>query len=446
MSLYVLVFTTIWLAVIEFQALNTFAMTPSAMYHISRLTQVALRSNYGRLFSHRQNFRSYLSSDSNISGESIDIPKSRKRVVFLGTPSVAADCCLQILSENSFPNLAESDYEIVAVVTQPPAPAGRNKKLTNSAVHDLSLKLGIPVLTPETAKDEIFLSQLESLQTDLCITAAYGNFLPKRFLSIPALGTVNIHPSLLPLYRGAAPVQRCLENGDDVTGVSVAFTVLKMDAGPIIKQVLYPLNGDEKAPQVLKECFKIGTAALIDHLPAIFNKTVQTTIQSDELATAAPKISSNESIIDFRMMSARTIHNKCRAFAEWPGIAADFLVGSDATEPQRIKIITTKVLDSISVEASKLGNVDTSGQMVKTKLLWDKPKGMLIVECGDGSCLGLLELQPVGKKAMDAKSFVNGLRGDVTVHWVDNSPRDSTKDSDNISSKTEVVSVGSSPS
>jgi len=209
------------------------------------------------------------------------------------------------------------------------------------------------------------------------------------------------------------------------------------------------LQGDEKAPQVLKECFKIGTAALIENLPAIFNKTVQTTLQSDHLATAAPKISSNESIIDFFTMSARTIHNKCRAFAEWPGIAADFLVGSNATEPQRIKIITTKVIDNFSTSPNtqKMENMDKSGQMDSRKLFWDKAKGMFVVECSDGSKLGLLELQPVGKKVMDAKSFANGLRGDVSISWVsllegcgDSSSRHSND------KKEDIVSVESTPS
>ena len=102
-------------------------------------------------------------------------------------------------------------------------------------------------MTPIKAKDEDFLSNLEEMAPDLCITAAYGQWLPKRFLSIPKLGTINVHPSLLPLFRGAAPVQRCLERGDSSTGVSIVETVLKMDAGPVIKQLNYPLSGDEKA-------------------------------------------------------------------------------------------------------------------------------------------------------------------------------------------------------
>ncbi len=158
---------------------------------------------------------------------------STKRVVFLGTPDVAAKS-LEMIVEGSKAGKAGSDdpdydgFEVVAVVSQPPAPAGRKMKLTPSPVQVMAESLNIPLYIPTKAKDEDFLAMLEELQPDLCITAAYGNFLPKRFLAIPKHGTLNIHPSLLPLYRGAAPVQRCLERGDAVTGITVAETVLKV--------------------------------------------------------------------------------------------------------------------------------------------------------------------------------------------------------------------------
>ena len=168
-----------------------------------------------------------------------------KKVVFLGTPDVAA-ASLQLLHASAA--TASSPYVIAAVVTQPPAPAGRNKKLTPSPVQVAAEQLGLPVLAPETAKDATFLAALEALAPDLCVTAAYGNYLPKRFLATPKCGTVNIHPSLLPRYRGAAPVQRCLENGDATSGVTVLYTVTKMDAGPIIARKEVALTGDEKVP------------------------------------------------------------------------------------------------------------------------------------------------------------------------------------------------------
>lgn len=333
-------------------------------------------------------------------------PTERKRIVFLGSPQFAADSLQSMVDESA--KSTPAPFDIVAVVTQPPS----QDKKTNP-VHKLAGKLNIPLYTPQTAKDVDFLVELETLNVDLCITAAYGNFLPKRFLSIPKLGTVNIHPSLLPLYRGAAPVQRSLENGDASTGVSVAFTVLKMDAGPIIAQIPYPLTGAEKAPEVLTNCFKLGTEALMEALPSIFDGTVKTTAQNGADATHAPKLCVQDSIVDFNTMNARTIHNRCRAYQDWPGLLATFHMGGSIV---KTKLITTHIIDGAPGSATCNKTVDivkhTEGK---------KPVDMLRVVCGDGSVLGILEVTPVGRKQMDIKSLLNGLKGkgDTTIVWAD---------------------------
>jgi methionyl-tRNA formyltransferase len=157
-----------------------------------------------------------------------------RRIVFLGTPAVAARS-LELLLEASRAGEG-GGFEVAAVVSQPASRSGRKKTLTPSPVAQLAASEGIELLTPANAKEETFLSRLAELKPDLCVTAAYGCFLPHRFLDTPRLGTLNVHPSLLPLYRGAAPLQRCLEAGDGVAGVTVAFTVLKMDAGPVLRQ------------------------------------------------------------------------------------------------------------------------------------------------------------------------------------------------------------------
>lgn len=159
----------------------------------------------------------------------------KARILFLGTPEVAATSLERIVAESK---KDDSPYEVVGVVTQPPKRRKRRGKEVPSPVGLAAEELEIPVLTPEKAKDDDFLTALENeYKPDLCITAAYGQYLPKRFLKIPKLGTLNIHPSLLPKWRGASPVQRSLEAGDNPVGVSVLFTVSKMDAGPIVKQV-----------------------------------------------------------------------------------------------------------------------------------------------------------------------------------------------------------------
>lgn len=332
----------------------------------------------------------------------------KKRLVFLGSPNVAAET-LQTLFDAS-KNPANSLFDIVAVVAQPPADL--KKKQKPNAVHILAEKLKLPVLIPESAKDPDFLETLEKLNVDLCITAAYGNFLPKKFLSIPKYGTVNIHPSLLPLYRGAAPVQRCLEHGDAATGVSVAFTVLKMDAGPVIKQIPYPLNGNEKAPQVLSDCFRLGAAALLEALPAIFDGTVETTQQVDEQATHAPKLTAQDARIDFETMNARTIHNKGRGFAEWPGIVANFTVGAHSVEPVALKLFTTCVID-------RKPSAHRTHEIVQVKHTYEgKSVNMLKIICGDGSALGVIEVLPPARRAMPVKDFLNGYKGDTYMKWL----------------------------
>jgi len=328
-----------------------------------------------------------------------------KSVVFLGTPDVAARC-LELLVEASSANKA-LDFEVTAVVTMPPSPQGRKKVLTPSPVHTLADSLNIPVMHPEKAKDPDFLSQLTDLAPDLCITAAYGNFLPTKFLKIPKYGTLNIHPSLLPKYRGAAPVQRCLENGDTTAGVSVAFTVLNMDAGPVVRQVTRPLTGDEKADTLLLDMFEVGTAQLLEALPSVWNGSVERREQVDDDATPADKLSVEDARLDLGAVGALQAHNRARGFAIWPGLWTSIRVGDAA--PQRLKIVTTRVLE------------DATGSAEPTRLMGEVREGktsVLRVVCGDGSVLGLTHVQVPGKTMVDARSFVNGLRGQ-DVHWCD---------------------------
>ena len=332
-----------------------------------------------------------------------EVANHRKRAVFLGTPQVAAES-LQILFDAS---QSHGLFDIIAVVSQP---AVTQKKVTPpSPVHALAVDLKLPVLTPSSARDADFLSHLESLSVDLCITAAYGNYLPKKFLTIPKFGTINIHPSLLPLYRGAAPVQRCLERGDSVTGVSILFTVQKMDAGPIIAQIPYPLTGNEQAPQVLSDCFKLGTHALLKALPTIFDGSVEVLHQAEDQASHAPKMTAEDSIIDFRTMSASTVHNKCRAFVEWPSSVAEFQIGGDKV---KMKLIATHVISSSASE--ERSNIVEVVKYPGGK----KPVDMLRVVCGDGSVLGVLEVTPINRRKMGIKDLMNGIKGDKAMQWI----------------------------
>lgn len=337
----------------------------------------------------------------------IEEKNNRKKIVFLGTPDCAA-ASLDILMKES---CRSSSFKISAVVSQPPAPAGRKQKLTKSPVHILAENNSIPVYFPEKAKNETFLQCLKEIQPDLCITAAYGNFLPQEFLNIPKFGTLNIHPSLLPKYRGASPVQRCLENGDTITGVTVLFTILKMDAGPIVCQTSHNLEGYEKAADLLMTLFTLGTNKLIESLPSIFDGSIVTKTQDENLATKALKLNVSESLIDFSVSNASVVHNKVRAFSVWPGTWSMFKLGSESSAPQRVKIISTVVLEPkhsvMDHDRDKLVNIVKSGKV-----------DLLRIVCGDGSVLGISEVQLEGKKVMSVKDLVNGLRGSKYIEWV----------------------------
>jgi methionyl-tRNA formyltransferase len=244
-----------------------------------------------------------------------------------------------------------------------------------------------------------------NVKPDLCITAAYGQYLPKRFLATPTFGTVNIHPSLLPRWRGASPVQRSLEAGDNPVGVTVLFTVSKMDAGPIVSQKEEMIDENDTATRVLPHLFEIGTELLIDALPDLVHGkiTMDTATPQDEDAVVhADMIDSSEA--EFRPWeeSAITLHNRLRGFSMWPGAFLYLQIGD--SEVTKYKILETRVLSE---------RADPTDAVVPGPT---KKDGLRLV-CFDGSVLEIKSLQPATKKPVDALSFVNGLQG-RTVRWI----------------------------
>lgn len=331
----------------------------------------------------------------------------KKRVVFLGTPEVAATT-LRKLHEDS-----KDKYEIVTVITQPPKRRRRKGKAEPSPVGAAAEELGLPVLSPEKANDKEFLDCLENeIKPDLFITAAYGQYLPKRFLATPTLGTVNIHPSLLPRWRGASPVQRSLEAGDNPVGVTVLYTVSKMDAGPIIAQkeeTIEDVNSeDAKATNVLPWLFDIGTDLLIESMPDILSgkMTFDTAQPQDEdLVVQASMIDSSEAEMKPWEETAEALHNRLRGFSMWPG-AFMYLEVGEGSEPVKYKILETRLLD----EKAEDGPTDAIERGPSKK------DGLRLV-CHDGSMLEINRLQPATKNPVDALSFINGLQG-RTVRYV----------------------------
>ncbi|CAL9012870.1 unnamed protein product [Prunus brigantina] len=347
-------------------------------------------------------FNAATSSSSSSASSTLCFASNKKPLVFLGSPQVSATVLDALLNASAAP---DSLFEVAAIVTQPPSRKSRGKKLMPSPLAQHALDRGFPsnlILTPERAGEDVFLSNLRDLQPELCITAAYGNILPSKFLNIPTSGTVNIHPSLLPLYRGAAPVQRALQDGVKETGVSLAFTVRALDAGPVIARERMEIEDEIKAPELLDLLFYEGSKLLIRELPSIFDGSakVKAQPQDDSKATLAPKIASEESWLSFDE-EAPVLHNKVRAFAGWPGTRAKVVIVDNKSGQDKItelKIITTKVCSLSNIQVNQADEIT-----------FIKPA--LVFPCGGGTALEVLEIQLPGKKVMSAAAFWNGVRG-----------------------------------
>ncbi|XP_058087351.1 uncharacterized protein LOC131234465 isoform X2 [Magnolia sinica] len=362
--------------------------------------------------------RFYCCSSSSNGASALDPTRKKKQLVFMGSPQafhsspisplhqfihhfsvyilqiflqVSASVLDILMNASKEPN---SMFQLAALVTQPPSARNRGRKVMPSPVAQHALDRGFPrdlIFTPERAGEETFLTDFKALKPELCVTAAYGNILPSKFLEIPQHGTVNIHPSLLPLYRGAAPVQRALQDGVKETGVSLVYTVRALDAGPII---------DSESVEVDNHVKSIGSKLLIRELPSIFDGSakLKAQVQDDSKATLAPKIKSEESWLSFTQ-EASVLHNKVRAFAGWPGtrVQLQVLDGNGQVDVLEIKVITTRVGNSSNV-CDNEDDITFSG-------------GVLVIPCAGRSALEVLEIQLPGKKVMSARDFWNGLQG-----------------------------------
>ncbi|CAA6661264.1 unnamed protein product [Spirodela intermedia] len=315
---------------------------------------------------------------------SVDATRKKTRLVFMGSPQLAA------------------------IVTQPPSERNRGRKVLPSPVAQYALDRGFPkdlIFAPERAGDERFLADFKALKPEICVTAAYGNILPNKFLEIPQCGVVNIHPSLLPLYRGAAPVQRALQDGVKETGVSLAYTVRALDAGPIIGYEKVEVDDHIKAPELLEILFSKGSEILVREIPAISDGSakLKAQVQDDSEATWHPRsfsltLKPEESWLSFDE-EARVLHNKVRAFSGWPGTRAKLQVhdSNGSAKIIEFKIITTRFISSCNTEDDE------------NEIRFNK--GALMIPCPGPSVLEVLEIQLPGKKVMTANDFWNGLRG-----------------------------------
>lgn len=283
--------------------------------------------------------------------------------------------------------LARSAHDLLAVVTVPDKPAGRGRRLTPCEVKLRALDLGIPVLQPENLRDDAFLNRMAALQADLYAVIAF-RILPKKLYGIPPRGAINIHASLLPKYRGAAPINHALLNGETETGLTSFFLAKEVDTGDVISRTATSIGPDENFSSLEARLSEMAGPFLLDTLELITAPGFAPARQDTSQATPAPKITPDDCLIDWTRSDDR-VHNQIRAFSERPG-AFTFL------DDLQIKILGSRRCESNDLPALEPGEFHVGNRR-------------LYVGTG-GRPVQITILQPEGKKAMDAASFINGYR------------------------------------
>lgn len=300
------------------------------------------------------------------------------RIVFFGTPEFAVPSLLALLA---------SRHPVVAAVTQPDRPRGRGRRTSHAAVKAAAAEAGVPILQPDRLKDPSFLHALHDLHPDLGVVAAYGKILPDAVLAAPPRGTINVHASLLPKYRGAAPVHRAVIAGEPVTGVTIMRVVQALDAGPMLSRRERPIDPDETSEAVERDLARIGADLLAATIEDLAAGRAREEPQDDAASTYAPRLSKAEGLIDWTR-PAREIHNLVRGLHPWPH-AYTFANG------QRLIVLRSRVDPSAAPGQTPGTIVDARGDTLR-------------VAAGHGSVLQLVEVQPEGRRAMAAREFLAG--------------------------------------
>ncbi|MFL6875971.1 methionyl-tRNA formyltransferase [Pseudomonas marginalis] len=298
------------------------------------------------------------------------------RIVFAGTPEFAAEHLKALLA---------SPYDIVAVYTQPDRPAGRGQKLMPSPVKQLALEHNIPVLQPPTLRNAEAQAELAALQPDLLVVVAYGLILPQVVLDIPRLGCINSHASLLPRWRGAAPIQRAVEAGDSESGVTVMRMEAGLDTGPMLLKVTTPITAADTGGSLHDRLAEMGPPAVIQAIAGLAAGTLQGEVQDDSLATYAHKLNKDEARIDWSRPAVE-LERLVRAFNPWP-ICHSTLNG------EALKVLAATLVDSKG----------TPGEIIGAS------KEGLLVACGE-QALCLTRLQLPGGKALSFSDLYNSRR------------------------------------
>lgn len=301
------------------------------------------------------------------------------KIVFMGTPQFAVPSLQALLA---------AGHDVVAVVTQPDRPVGRKRVLTPPPVKQVAVESAIPVFQPERLRTSDTVDAIATLQPDLIVTAAYGQILPKTLLDVPRLGCINVHGSLLPHYRGGAPIQRSIMNGEAVTGVTIMYMAEGLDTGDMISRVEVPIEPADNAGTMFMKLSVAGAQLLMETLPSIEQGTAVATPQNEQEATYAPNLTRADEQIDW-LKSAQAIVNQVRGLAPMAG-AFTLLHG----EAFKIWGCGAVAEQASQAEAGAVVEVTTEAFYVQTG------SGVLKVE----------HVQPAGKKAMPARDWLKGAR------------------------------------
>lgn len=298
-------------------------------------------------------------------------------VAFFGTPAFAVPTLERLL---------DSSHTVAAVITQPDRPRGRGQKVTAAPIKALAKARGVPVLQPDRLARDAFESAFTSLAADIGVIAAYGRILPEWLLQQPQLGMINVHASVLPKYRGAAPIHRAVIAGEASTGVTIMRVVKALDAGAMLSKLVTPIDPDETSADVGGRLARLGADLLIDTLNALADGPIPETPQDDALATYAARLTRDDGVVDWSR-AARAIHDQVRGLHPWPH-AFTFLDGS------RVILHRTRV--------SGVGSTEFPGTLVR-----GGSTGLAVV-CGDRRTLEIIELQTEGRRPMAASAFLAG--------------------------------------
>lgn len=302
---------------------------------------------------------------------------SKLRVIFMGTPDFAVACLDMLIAQQ---------YDVVTVVTQPDRPKGRGQKLGQSPVKEAALAYGLPVLQPLKVKEAEFQAEMSLLKPDLIVVVAFGQFLPKVMLDLPPLGCINVHASLLPAYRGAAPIHWAIIKGEQVTGVTTMYMDVGMDTGDMILKAEVPIPEHATTGMIHDQLKESGARVLQETIALIASHKAPRTVQQHEKATYASMLTREVERIDWSQ-SATTIHNLIRGLNPWPGSYCSY-------EDKMVKTWRTKIheSDSLTTVPGRIVDLTIDG---------------FIVETGQGT-LEVIEVQPASKRRMSAKDFVCG--------------------------------------